>query len=105
MKIEASRRAAKWQPLLSPCRGSDLVTIVSRSLPRGGTAVLAVSGGVDSMCLLDAAVCSTGRAPRSQPQPPPDICTGGVPAGGWFASGLQAWVSDRIWKSSMPASI
>ena len=52
MKIEARRRVAKWQPL----RARDLVTIVSRGLPQSGSAVLAVSGGIDSMCLLDAAV-------------------------------------------------
>ena len=33
----------------------DLATLVSRSLPRGGRAVLAVSGGLDSMALLDVA--------------------------------------------------
>jgi tRNA(Ile)-lysidine synthase len=33
----------------------ELVTIVSRCLPQKGSAVLAISGGVDSMCLLDAA--------------------------------------------------
>ena len=46
---------AKWQPLLSPGSASDLVTIVRRSLPQSGAAVLAVSGGIDSMCLLNAA--------------------------------------------------
>ena len=36
------------------------MTIVSRSLPQNGSAVLAVSGGVDSMCLLDAAAAARG---------------------------------------------
>lgn len=55
MKIEAKPRVAKWQPVLEASKPRDLVTIVSRSLPQSGSAVLAVSGGVDSMCLLDAA--------------------------------------------------
>src|SRR5947207_564090 len=33
----------------------DLATLVSRALPRRGSAVLAVSGGLDSMALLDVA--------------------------------------------------
>ena len=58
MKIEARRRAAKWEPALPAITAPDLVTIVSRSLPQSGRAVLAVSGGVDSMCLLDAAAAA-----------------------------------------------
>ncbi|HKN66828.1 MAG TPA: tRNA lysidine(34) synthetase TilS [Gemmatimonadaceae bacterium] len=46
---------AKSQGALQATRAHDLVTIVSRSLPRRGSAVLAISGGIDSMCLLDAA--------------------------------------------------
>ena len=46
---------AKSQGVHQGSRARDLVTIVSRSLPQRGTAVLAVSGGVDSMCLLHAA--------------------------------------------------
>jgi len=49
---------AKWQSVLSASRAHDLVTIVSRSLPQSGSAVLAVSGGLDSMCLLDAAAAA-----------------------------------------------
>src|SRR5689334_18047855 len=55
MKIEARRRVAKWEPAVRAGRAHDLVTIVSRSLPQSGSAVLAVSGGLDSMCLLAAA--------------------------------------------------
>ena len=55
MKIEARRRVAKWQRILDASTGHALVTIVSRSLPQSGRAVLAVSGGLDSMCLLEAA--------------------------------------------------
>ena len=46
---------AKWQRILDASTGHALVTIVSRSLPQSGRAVLAVSGGLDSMCLLEAA--------------------------------------------------
>ena len=49
---------AKWQPAHPASRVRDLVTIVGRSLPQSGSAVLAVSGGVDSMCLLDAAAAA-----------------------------------------------
>ena len=49
---------AKWQPLHPTGRASDLVTILRRSLPQSGRAVLAVSGGLDSMCLLDAAAAA-----------------------------------------------
>ena len=56
MKIEARRRAAKWQQPVAMSQSHDLVTIVGRCLPQCGSAVLAVSGGLDSMCLLDAAV-------------------------------------------------
>ena len=49
---------AKWQPVLDASMAHDLVTIVSRSLPQSGSAVLAVSGGLDSMCLLDAAAAA-----------------------------------------------
>ena len=49
---------AKWQPALPASSARDLVTIVGRSLPQSGSAVLAVSGGVDSMCLLDAAAAA-----------------------------------------------
>ena len=62
MKIEVRRRAAKWQRLPKASSVHDLVTIVSRSLPQGGSAVLAVSGGIDSMCLLDAAVAASEEA-------------------------------------------
>jgi tRNA(Ile)-lysidine synthetase-like protein len=55
MKIEARQRVAKSQGELEASTAHDLVTIVSRSLPHGGSAVLAISGGIDSMCLLDAA--------------------------------------------------
>src|SRR3954464_3753732 len=55
MKIGVRRRAAKRQRALPASTTHDLVTIVSRCLPQKGSAVLAVSGGVDSMCLLDAA--------------------------------------------------
>src|SRR5690349_20457862 len=61
MKIEAKRRVAKWQPVLDTSTAPDLVTIVSRSLPQSGSAVLAISGGVDSMCLLDAAAAARER--------------------------------------------
>ncbi len=61
MKIEAKQRAAKWQPVPPASESHDLVTIVSRSLPQRGSAGLAVSGGMDSMCLLDAAAAA-GRA-------------------------------------------
>src|SRR5690242_375307 len=56
MKIDVKRRVAKWERALEVSEEPDLVTIVGRSLPRRGSAVVAVSGGVDSMCLLDAAV-------------------------------------------------
>jgi tRNA(Ile)-lysidine synthase len=42
---------------------ADLAKLVSRFLPRGGTAVVAVSGGLDSMSLLDVAV-GVGRRRR-----------------------------------------
>ena len=58
MKIDARRRVAKRQHIPETARAHDLVTIVRRSLPRSGSAVLAISGGVDSMCLLDAAVAA-----------------------------------------------
>ena len=58
MKIEVRRRAAKWQRVPEASRAHDLVTIVGRSLPQRGSAVLAVSGGIDSMCLLDAAAAA-----------------------------------------------
>lgn len=61
MKIEAKQRVAKWQPRNEASRAHDLVTIVSRSLPQRGSAVLAISGGVDSMCLLDAAAAARER--------------------------------------------
>jgi tRNA(Ile)-lysidine synthase len=46
---------AKRRRALPASTTHDLVTIVSRCLPQEGRAVLAVSGGIDSMCLLDAA--------------------------------------------------
>jgi tRNA(Ile)-lysidine synthase len=55
MKIGVRRRVAKRQRALPASTTHDLATIVSRCLPQKGSAVLAVSGGVDSMCLLDAA--------------------------------------------------
>lgn len=60
MKIESRPRPAKWQSpsVLEPSRAHDLVTIVRRSLPQNGSAVLAISGGVDSMCLLEAATAA-----------------------------------------------
>ena len=58
MKIETRRRAAKWRRLLEASTVPDLTTIVSGSLPQHGSAVLAISGGVDSMCLLDAAAAA-----------------------------------------------
>ena len=63
MKIEARQREAKSQGVLQASEAHDLVTIVSRSLPQRGRAVLAISGGIDSMCLLDAA----SRARESTP--------------------------------------
>lgn len=61
MKIEVRPRVAKWQRVPEASRAHDLVTIVRRSLPHSGNAVLAVSGGIDSMCLLDAAVTAGGE--------------------------------------------
>jgi len=58
MKIEVKRRVAKWQRALETSEEPDLVTIVGRSLPRSGSVVVAVSGGIDSMCLLDASVAA-----------------------------------------------
>src|SRR6059058_1560460 len=71
MKIEADSRVAKWDRDNSSHIGGvpgtnapvhDLATLVSRTLPRSGRAVLAVSGGLDSMALLDvAAAVRRGR--------------------------------------------
>jgi tRNA(Ile)-lysidine synthetase-like protein len=61
MKIEAKRRAAKWQPDASRSDARDLVALAGRSLPRNASVVLAVSGGLDSMCLLDAAAAAQQR--------------------------------------------
>src|SRR4051812_3731918 len=71
MKIEADSRVAKWPGDDSSHLGGvrdpnapvrDLATLVSRSLPQGGRAVLAISGGLDSMALLDvAAAVRQGR--------------------------------------------
>src|SRR5206468_9904942 len=64
MKIGVQSRVAKWEPEASievpeenRRRSSmhDLASLVLESLPRGGSAVLAVSGGLDSMTLLDVA--------------------------------------------------
>jgi tRNA(Ile)-lysidine synthase len=69
MKIEADSRVAKWDGDAPshddiPDAGTpkrDLPTLVSSVLPRGGRAVLAVSGGLDSMALLDVAAAVRQR--------------------------------------------
>ena len=71
MKIEVDSRVAKWeeQDPAVEIRGAtrpsrqlpNLATLVARSLPRGGRAVLAVSGGLDSMALLDVATAVRRR--------------------------------------------
>jgi tRNA(Ile)-lysidine synthase len=64
MKIEAKSRPAKWENApSSPFKRDsaidrperDLATLVLRTLPEAGDVVLAVSGGLDSMVLLDVA--------------------------------------------------
>lgn len=68
-KIESQRQRAKWYGEAVPTRSRayvtrppDLHALVMRSLPRTEGIVLAVSGGLDSMVLLDVAAHSGREA-------------------------------------------
>lgn len=71
MKIEAKSRPAKWENApSSPSEHDsaddrpehDLATLVLRTLPEAGDVVLAISGGLDSMVLLDVAAALRHKA-------------------------------------------
>jgi tRNA(Ile)-lysidine synthase len=99
MKIEAKRRVAKWQPGVRARQAHDLVTIVRRSLPQSGSAVLAVSGGLDSMCLLAAAA-----AAREEGKCKLVVATFDH-ASGAHSSRAAAFVAEASWRYGLPVVI